>query len=143
MPTSRRHGIPGTERLAFVDSCIAIYYVERRNPWHEQVVAAFERSSPEVLCISDLVRMECHVGAHQLGDMQLLERYERLFDGLTLIPMTGAVFDRAAELRARHRIKTPDALHLAAALEYGCEEFWTNDMRFASLSAEIVFRTFK
>jgi uncharacterized protein len=117
--------------------------VERRNPWHEQVVAAFQRWPAEQLCFTDLVRMECRVGALQLGDGQLLDRYERFFDGLTFVPMNRAVFDRAAELRARHRIKTPDALHLSAALEYRCEEFWTNDDRLASVAGGITVRAFK
>jgi predicted nucleic acid-binding protein len=38
-------------------------------------------------------------------------------------------FDLATELRARHGLKVPDALHLAAAIEGGCDEFWTNDTR--------------
>ena len=33
----------------------------------------------------------------------------------------------AAQLRARYELKTPDALHVAAALEARCEAFLTND----------------
>ena len=29
--------------------------------------------------------------------------------------------------RVQHGLKTPDSLHLAAALRHGCTEFWTND----------------
>jgi predicted nucleic acid-binding protein len=43
-------------------------------------------------------------------------------------------FLHAAELRARHGLKTPDALHLAAAQLTGCRELWTNDARFAAAS---------
>jgi len=39
------------------------------------------------------------------------------------------IFDRASRLRAGYGLKTPDALHLATALHYGCDEFWTNDGR--------------
>lgn len=39
------------------------------------------------------------------------------------------MFDLATELRARHGLKTPDALHLAAAIACGCNELWTNDGR--------------
>ena len=35
-----------------------------------------------------------------------------------------------------HGIKTSDALHLAAALESGCSEFWTNDLRLPSAIEE-------
>ena len=40
-----------------------------------------------------------------------------------------ATFDMATELRARYGLKTPDALHLAAAIASDCEELWTNDQR--------------
>lgn len=33
----------------------------------------------------------------------------------------------SAELRARYRLRTPDALQIAAALEAGCEAFLCND----------------
>jgi predicted nucleic acid-binding protein len=31
------------------------------------------------------------------------------------------------ELRARYRLRTPDALHVACAIDMGCEAFLTND----------------
>lgn len=43
--------------------------------------------------------------------------------------LTTEVFDLATELRAVYNVKTPDALHLAAAINWGCDEFWTNDQR--------------
>ena len=58
-----------------------------------------------------------------------------------LVGFTGAVFRRAAEIRASHNFKTPDALHLAAAVEGGCTAFLTNDgrlTRFAGLAVEVV-----
>ena len=48
----------------------------------------------------------------------------------------GHVFDLATELRAEHGIKTPDALHLAAAIHGGCDALWTNDKRLARAAAE-------
>lgn len=49
--------------------------------------------------------------------------------------MSQAVFEQATELRAQHRLSTPDALHLAAAIDAGCEEFWTNDRRLECAAA--------
>ena len=37
------------------------------------------------------------------------------------------VAEIAAELRAQHNIRTPDALQLATAMDSGCEAFLTND----------------
>ena len=45
------------------------------------------------------------------------------------------VFDKATRLRAAHRLKSPDALHLAAAIESHCTQFWTNDRRLAAAAA--------
>lgn len=36
------------------------------------------------------------------------------------------------ELRARHGLRTPDALHRAVAQLAGCDELWTNDNRLAA-----------
>lgn len=49
--------------------------------------------------------------------------------------MDSSVFDLATDRRARYGLKTADALHLAAAILSGCEEFWTNDSRFANAAA--------
>ena len=48
-------------------------------------------------------------------------------------PFNRSVFDLAAELRAKFKLKTPDALHVAAARASGCDEFWTNDRRLPVL----------
>ena len=39
------------------------------------------------------------------------------------------VYQTAAQLRAQHGLKTPDALHLATARHHRCDQFWTNDDR--------------
>jgi predicted nucleic acid-binding protein len=42
--------------------------------------------------------------------------------------MDGIVADRAARVRAMHKsVKLGDALQLAASIECGCTEFFTND----------------
>ena len=58
-----------------------------------------------------------------------------------IIPLTRDVVDRATEIRAQFNFKTPDALHLAAAVIAKCDVFLTNDhrlSRFTSLTIEII-----
>lgn len=121
----------------YFDSCIAIYRVEQIEPWSariEQRLLALPGDAR--LCLSDLTWMECRVGPLRAGDPALLTRYDDFFarPEATSLSMTRAVFARASELRAAHRIKTPDALHLAAALVGGCTDFWTNDDRLANVA---------
>lgn len=44
-----------------------------------------------------------------------------------LIPIDYSIAEIAADLRARYRLRTPDALQLAATINIGCEVFLTND----------------
>jgi predicted nucleic acid-binding protein len=81
---------------------------------------------------TELARLESRIGALRRGQVDHLETYRQFFDGSDMQPMDREVFDLATELRVRHRIKTPDALHLAAAIHSSCAELWTNDKRLAS-----------
>lgn len=46
---------------------------------------------------------------------------------IAAMDVTAEVAVRAAHLRAQYNLKTPDALHLATAIEAGCQAFLTND----------------
>lgn len=50
------------------------------------------------------------------------------------VPLDAQVFNLATVLRAQYGLKTPDALHLAAAISSGCDEFWSNDDRLAKIA---------
>jgi predicted nucleic acid-binding protein len=51
-----------------------------------------------------------------------------------VVPIDLDVAERAADLRARHGLRTPDALQIAAALSSGCEAFVTNDSKLQRVS---------
>jgi predicted nucleic acid-binding protein len=60
---------------------------------------------------------------------------------VTRVPMPPAVYERACRIRAIHNFKLADALHLAAAIEGGCDLFLTNDYRlrgFNDIAVEIL-----
>jgi hypothetical protein len=79
---------------------------------------------------SDLSRLECTIHAVRHPHTGLLYDYRRFFSASAMrtAPLTAAVYERAADLRAAHgHLRTPDALHLACALEYGCSDFLTHD----------------
>jgi predicted nucleic acid-binding protein len=84
-----------------------------------------------------LDRLECRVWPLRQRDRGLLHEFDKFFtsEGLQTIPFEPRIFDQATALRAIHRTKTPDVLHLAAAIFTGCTEFWTNDPRSAQLLA--------
>ena len=52
-----------------------------------------------------------------------------------MLPVTAAVWERAAQVGAAFNLKPLDAVHLAAAIEHGCGLFLTNDAKLARCTA--------
>jgi predicted nucleic acid-binding protein len=68
----------------------------------------------------------------QTNDATVVSEYRSFLLGsqnLFLTPITPAIAEQAAVLRARYHLRTPDALQIAAAVEHSCEAFLTNDSR--------------
>jgi predicted nucleic acid-binding protein len=127
-------------RQVYVDSCIVIYLLEAPPEIREAVRDALRpwEGQPAQVYVSALTRLECRVRPLRENSLELLAAYDRFFGSRDLrrCRLTSAVYDLATDLRAEHGIKTPDALHLAAALDSGCSEFWTNDLRLPTTLGE-------
>ncbi|MFN0146847.1 MAG: type II toxin-antitoxin system VapC family toxin [Dehalococcoidia bacterium] len=108
----------------FLDSCIVIYLVERVEPWRTRIEEALFVADWDRLVISDLVQLECLIRPYKMADIPAEGAFRRYFAGCDTAPIQASTFDLAAHLRADHGLKTPDAIHLAAALESGCAELW-------------------
>lgn len=66
------------------------------------------------------------------SDAKLVDGYRRLLTAipsLEVVSISPAILFRAAELRAELNSETPDAIHIATAIELGCRGFLTNDRR--------------
>lgn len=119
--------------MIYLDSCVLIYAVEDQSNRGETVRTALAQAL-EPLATSPLVLNECLVGVLEDGNLELRDRYLALQDSMQNVTLDTDVFVRAAELRAQSGLRTPDALHLAAAQLSGCTALWTNDRRLAAAS---------
>jgi len=124
----------------YLDTCVVIYLVEGSSAQQAAIIQSMAATVPADFYISDLVRLECNVGPLRRGQASILARYQQAFALLNVLPTIPYAFDRAAELRAHHGLKTPDALHAALAIVNGCDELWTNDQRLAAVQAQIATR---
>jgi predicted nucleic acid-binding protein len=95
-----------------------------------------------MLCISPLVKLETLVKPMRHQQTEIVAAYERILAAQTWLPMDDAVFAQALDLRTRFGLKTPDALHLATAQHYGCNEFWTNDNRLTTAAGQLAVNIF-
>jgi predicted nucleic acid-binding protein len=131
--------------LIYLDSLIVIYFLDHVGSF--QVRAANRISAAatagDLFAISDLTRFECRVGPIRARNAQRLADFEGFFlqPDVRLVPLPGTVFDLAAVIRADYGFKAADSIHLAAAVESGCDLFLTNDSqlrRFTGIAIEIL-----
>ncbi len=124
----------------YLDACIVIYFIEKHFDYAAKIEALINNlDGNDALCFSALIRLECLVMPLRTNDKTLQSLYESFFNAQKMLEMTIKVFDQAAQLRADfNSLKTPDALHLATALHYNCDEFWTNDNRLNSVAPSLV-----
>ena len=87
---------------------------------------------------SQMTRAEVLVHPLRQGNVPLVDLYSSLLSGTEMIGMdcvSTAVIDRAAHLRASHNLRLADAIHLASAIESGCNVMLTADKRLGACSA--------
>ena len=131
----------------YLDACCFIYLVEGTPRWRTEVEArlnALAQSIAAVFLTSDLTRLECRTKPLREKNADLLRKYDRLLASreLTVLSISRSVVERATELRAKYAtLKTPDALHLAAALVARADRFVTGDKSLgvcSEISVEIL-----
>ena len=119
--------------LLGLDTAPIIYFVEQHPsyfPLANAVFARFAQSTSWGYC-SAITLTEVLVHPKRTGDRALERTYRLLLlesRNLSLIPVSPLIAERAAELRARYRLLTPDAIQIATALQQGCQTFLTNDL---------------
>ncbi len=117
----------------FLDACIVIDLVEAKPEQQNKLKILI---TGKQVFGSELVRLESRLQALRDQREDLLRIYDSYFERCKMVPFDRTLFDLASRLRIEHRIKTPDALHLAAALIAECEQFWTNDNHLAKAAGD-------
>ena len=113
----------------YLDACMVIHLIEGNSQQQQILKRAL---LGKIVFSSELVRLESRIKALRENQKIFLKVYEQFFKDCQLIDLNRSVFEQATELRVNHNLKTPDALHLAAALGV-CDQFWTNDQQLVKL----------
>jgi predicted nucleic acid-binding protein len=120
----------------YLDACTIIYLVEAESRFHSVVVRRllqYQTDPASRLLTSRLSCIECRTRPVRDNNRKLLEAYDKLFgaDRMLIVEITAEVVVTATTLRARHGFKTPDAIHLASAIEEKADVFLTGDSSLA------------
>jgi len=127
--------------MIYLDTCIVIYLVEEHPVFCSRLEAAL--TTNEIYCLSPLVEMECLVLPIKRQRHDLIAKFQNFFTTQRRLSMPQPIFHQAAELRANHGLKTPDALHLATARHHGCTGLWTNDDRLHDVAGDMAINLLK
>ncbi len=113
-----------------VDSDCIIYFVDPNPAFEQKMVAVFQAITSGQLRGQTLTLTEGLVGPLRKGDRETAQRYRDLllnsFD-FQVLPIDAAVAERAADMRVRYNMRTPDAVQAASAIHSGCDAFLTNN----------------
>lgn len=118
-----------------IDSSPFIFFIER-HPKYASVLRPFFEAVDrgDIRLVTSVVTLlEVLVHPIRRGDEALAVRYNDILlssPNICTIPVTPSTAQSAAELRSQHRLKTPDAIQLATAIDQGAGAFLTNDRAF-------------
>lgn len=127
----------GPGRVA-VDTAVFIYFIKEHPRYLRLISPLFNEADAgdRELVTSALTLLEVLVIPLRAGDLPLAERYESVLSrsrGLRVVELDRPQLRIAAQLRAVHGVRTPDALQLAAGLSTQCDVFLTNDRRLPTI----------
>jgi predicted nucleic acid-binding protein len=126
----------------YLDSAPIIYLVEQSPGFALRTEAKLASLGGDRVS-SELGLMESLVRPLRNQDAKRVQEFEDFFSIqlAEVVNLTRDVYRLAARIRADYRFKTPDAIHLAAAVHFGCDRFMTNDAQlkqFTGITVEVV-----
>jgi predicted nucleic acid-binding protein len=122
----------GKHKRVLIDTGIWIYHFEQHPKFARpanRLIGGLEDGKFRGIA-SELTLLELTVRPLQLGRQDVADDYEILlgyFPNLEFEPISRAILLDAAGLRARYRLRTPDAILLATGLRTGATLAVTND----------------
>lgn len=136
---SPAQGLPSAHQRIGLDTNLFIYVLEnhpRYGRWCSTLFDRIERrQNPAVT--STVTLLELLVQPYREHKEELTQKIFALtttYPTLEWVPVSLSLADRAAELRARYRLSTPDAIQLATAIGHKAARFYGNDRSLRRVS---------
>ena len=118
-----------------VDTAPWIYLLEDHAEFAPRFLGLFEAAErgPIQLALSTVTLAEVLTGPYKAGQTALAKRYETALGAYQMVPLSAAIASLAAQLRVQYRLKLPDAVQLASALQIGAAALVTHDRDFSAV----------
>ena len=125
------------EKTVGLDTAPLIYFIEENPAYIETVRFFFEAMDRGdfLVVTSTVTLLEVLVHPLRRNNRELATEYRDILlnSKLTTLEVSSSIAEQAAQLRAVHNIRTPDAIQISAALSAGASHFFTNDIRLPEI----------
>jgi predicted nucleic acid-binding protein len=133
----------GRGEQLLLDTNAFIHFLDGEEPYYSVLAPLFRRVQAGSLSViaSSITEAELLVRPERDGNEAAKERIEDLLseNGIYVVGVDRKIARRAAVIRAQARLKLPDAIIVATALETDCEAIVGNDGKWAKKDIEIPF----
>jgi predicted nucleic acid-binding protein len=117
-------------RLIVLDASVAIAALSADDAHHDAAVNALAGASDDDLVLAATTRAEILVGPARVGGKTLAAARD-FADGCETVPVSAAIADDAAAMKAHHPgLSLPDAIALVVAEMIDADAVWTFDRRW-------------
>ena len=119
-------------KSVFLDTAAFIYFIEKHPRYHgiiKPIILQVDSLETKGLT-STITLLEVLVHPLRDGNKKLANKYKAILlfsKGLVMFEISHAISEQAALLRAKHGLKTPDAIQIATAIHHKANYFLTND----------------
>ena len=122
----------------YIDTNIFIYFLDGQEPFFSAVAPFFEGVlNGEIIGYTgEAVIAETMVQPYKLGNIAIIEKFKSFFyqeEFLTILSHDSQAFDFASRIAGTKGMKLVDSLHMATALQAGCEYLITHDKGIKSM----------
>lgn len=122
----------------YLDTNIFIYFFEENPYYADHIEKLLNKISDQDATIisSTLLLSELLVSPYRTKNKHLIQVYQdldQILTNLELISLDKNISQQAALLRAKYKIRTPDAIHLATAITKQANIFITADQKLKKI----------
>ncbi|MEP7109667.1 MAG: type II toxin-antitoxin system VapC family toxin [Ferruginibacter sp.] len=119
--------------IVFLDTSPLIYFIEGKSDYQERLEKLFNLNDENYFkfLTSAITLLEVLVKPLKEGETKIVEQSKTILtnaDGIDIFDITTPIAVKAAEIRAKYNIRTPDALQIATAIVHKADYFLTNDL---------------
>jgi predicted nucleic acid-binding protein len=126
-------------KVIFLDTSPLIYFIEGNSEYQKKLEQIFRANDKGdfTFITSSITLLEVLVKPLREGQTELADKYKKILTtapGIEIFDITNELAVKAAELRAKYNLRTPDSIQIATATENNAAYFLTNDIRLKSIS---------